>query len=215
VGGGLKQTDIETIYRTRRPADIPWVSIHPPDALVDLVESGKVSPCRAIDLGCGTGNYAIYLASRGFEMTGVDNSPSAIRIARENAAKRGIGCTFLVADVLGDIGGMQGRFGFAYDWELLHHIVPADREKYVRNVHSVLAAGGMYLSVCFSVSDSEFGGSGKFRKTPLGTVLYFSSEDELERLFAPYFGILELKTIRVPGKIAPHRAVYALMKKEG
>jgi SAM-dependent methyltransferase len=209
----MKQTDMETIYRSRHQDDIPWVSVHPPDVLVNLVGSGTVSPCKAIDLGCGTGHYAIYLASRGFEVTGVDISPSAIRIARENAAKQDVRCTFLVADVLGNLGRLHGGFGFAYDWELLHHIVPADRERYVENVHALLAAGGRYLSVCFSESDPQFGGTGKFRTTPLGTVLYFSSEAELHDLFSPLFRIRYLTTIDVPGKTAPHRAVCAFMEK--
>jgi methylase of polypeptide subunit release factors len=58
--------------------------------IVALVESGRVKPCKAIDLGCGAGNYATYLAGRGFEITGIDNSPTAIRIARENANKKGV-----------------------------------------------------------------------------------------------------------------------------
>jgi len=77
-----------------------------------------------------------------------------------------------------------------------------------------LNAGGRYLSVCFSEEDPQFGGSGKYRKTPLGTVLYFSSEKEMELLFRKRFVICELETIDIEGKNAVHKAIYAFMKKK-
>jgi hypothetical protein len=92
-------------------------------------------------------------------------------------------------------------------------IFPKDRIKYVQNVYNILKPQGRYLSVCFSENDSHFGGQGKQRKRPIGTVLYFSSEDELEILFRQYFDISELKTIQIEGKLAPHFAVCVLMTK--
>lgn len=210
----MKQVDMDTIYTTLDQGKIPWNLSGPPAVLVDLVDRGIVRPCTAIDFGCGTGNYALYLASRGFDVTGIDKSPAAIRMAEEKARKQGIACSFLVADILGDLQGRVGPCDFAYDWEVLHHIFPEEREQYVANVHRLLNPGGHYLSVCFSESDPQFGGSGKYRTTPIGTVLYFSSETELSHLFSPYFEILDKKTIGVPGKTAPHRAVYAFMRRK-
>jgi len=206
--------DVDRIYKNMPLEKIPWNSEDPPEALVELVESGRVKPCKAIDLGCGAGNYAIYLAGRGFEVTGIDNSPTALRIARENATKKGVKGTFLVADVLGDLDEVKETFDFAYDWELLHHIFPEKRKKYVENVRRILNTGGKYFSVCFSEKDLQFGGSGKYRKTPLGTVLYFSSEDELRDLFEPYFTIVELNVIAISGKFAPHLVNYVFMERQ-
>ena len=81
---------------------MPWNFEFPPKFLVELVDSVKVKPCKTIDLGCGIGNYAIYLASRGFDVTGIDFSPTAIKIAKENAKKKGVKCNFVVANVLDD-----------------------------------------------------------------------------------------------------------------
>jgi SAM-dependent methyltransferase len=206
----MEPVDIDEIYRRMPLERIPWNSETPPDALVNLVRSGKVRPCRAVDLGCGAGNYAIWLAGQGFDVTGVDSSPAAIGIAREKAEKLGVPCRFVVADLLGDLHGIEGKFDFGYDWELLHHIMPEDRETYARNVHSLLNPGATYFSVCFSEEDPQFGGTGKIRRTPIGTVLYFSSESEIRELFSPYFTIRDLKTIEVRGKFGPHRAVYLL-----
>ena len=204
---------MDKIYRSVPLERIPWNSESPPEILVDLVRSGKVLPCKAIDLGCGAGNYALFLAGAGFDMTGVEISPRAIEMARERAAAQGVRCIFLVADLLGDLHEIRDTFDFAYDWEVLHHIFPEDRERYVRNVHRILRPGGKYLSVCFSDEDPQFGSSGKYRKTPLGTTLYFSSEDELRDLFRPFFTIRSLTTREVPGKYGPHLAVCAFLEK--
>ena len=191
---------MERIYRKIPLNEIPWNIETPPNVLVELVDSGKVKPCKTIDLGCGTGNYAIYLASAGFDVTGIDISPTAIKIAKENAKKKGIKCNFLVADVLGNLNEVKEKVDFAYDWELLHHIFPEQRRIYIENVYKILNPGGKYLSVCFSEKDPEFGGSIKYRKTRLSTILYFSSEDELRDLFEQYFNIKELKTIGIRGR---------------
>jgi cyclopropane fatty-acyl-phospholipid synthase-like methyltransferase len=206
----MKTGDIDGIYRRIPLAKIPWNIETPPGALVGLVKRGKVKPCRTIDLGCGAGNYAIYLAGLGFDVTGVDSSPTAIRFAREKAEKLGVACHFIVADLLGDLHEVQGKFNFGYDYELLHHFMPENRETYAKNVASLLNPDATYLSVCFSDEDPQFGGSGKIRETPVGTVLYFSSESEIRDLFSPYFRIQELRTIEVAGKYGPHRAIYAL-----
>ncbi|MEO6577494.1 MAG: class I SAM-dependent methyltransferase [Candidatus Limnocylindria bacterium] len=50
----------------------------------------QLSPGRAIDLGCGTGANVLYLAQHGFESTGVDFSPIALRVARKRASAVGM-----------------------------------------------------------------------------------------------------------------------------
>lgn len=210
----MKQIEIDEIYRNVQLKEIPWNIETPPDAIVQLVRSGKIKPCKTIDLGCGAGNYAIYLAGKGFSVTGVDISPMAIKYAKENANAKKIECNFLVADIFTDlINHVKGPFDFAYDWEVLHHIYPKNRKKFVENVHGILTPGGKYLSVCFSVKDPQFGSSGKYRKTWLGTILYFSSEKELYNLFSLYFDILDLKTIEITGKSVSHVVNYAFMEK--
>jgi len=206
----MKYVDIDKIYQQVPLDKIPWNIETPPEALVELVKSGKVTPCRTVDLGCGAGNYAIYLAGLGFDVTGVDSSPTAIRLAREKAERLGVTCRFVEGDLLGDLHEVQGKFNLGYDWELLHHIMPGDRKTYTKNIASLLNPGATYLSVCFSEDDPQFGGSGKIRETPIGTVLYFSSEQEIRELFDPYFSIEELRTIEISGKQGPHRAIYAL-----
>ncbi|MDD1719465.1 MAG: methyltransferase domain-containing protein [Methanoregulaceae archaeon] len=200
----------DAIYKTTPPEKIPWNLEEPPETLVNLVKSGTVKPCRTIDLGCGTGNYAVYLAGLGFDVTGVDGSPTAIEMARKNAAKHGAKCTFLVANLLGDMHEVPGKFQFGFEWDLLHQFFPEVRETYAKNVASVLEPGAVYVSVSFGESDPHFGGKGKVRTSPMDTTLYFSSEDEVRDLFSSYFNVKECKTITIAGKWAPHEAVYFL-----
>jgi methyl halide transferase len=204
----MQTAEIDDIYRKVPLDKIPWNIETPPDVLVQLVTSGKVRPCRAIDLGCGAGNYAVWLAGFGFEVTGADSSPAAIQIARGKAAEKGVRCTFVTADLLGDLHAIDGTFDFAYDYELLHHLMPEERAVYIKNVYRLTRPQATYLSVCFSEEDPQFGGHGRIRKTPVGTILYFSSEDEIRDLVSPYFDIRSLKTIDVAAKFGgTHKAI--------
>lgn len=205
---------MEDIYQHIPINEIPWDMEEPPEALTGLLTTGKIYPCKTVDLGCGSGNYSIYLAKQGFDVTGIDISPTAIHLAKEKANEKEIICNFITANLLDGVDELRGKFKFAFDWEVLHHIFPDDRKRYIESVYNLLGSKGRYFSVCFSEKDPQFGGSGKVRKTPINTVLYFSSEEELEDLFTPYFIIDELKTIEIKGKRAPHLAVYALMSKK-
>ena len=103
----MNQDEMDRIYREMPLEKIPWNIEAPPGALVELIKNEGVKRCKTIDLGCGAGNYAIYLASVGFDVTGVDIAPTAIEIAKENAKRQGIKCTFVVADVLGYQGEVK------------------------------------------------------------------------------------------------------------
>lgn len=208
-----QKAQMDAIYRNLAPDRIPWNIAHPPELLVELVESNWIQPCKAVDLGCGAGNYTLWLASKGFQMTGIDISSRAIEMADHKARTREISCRFIEHDLLSELEGLPRAFDFAYDWEVLHHIFPKDRETYISNVHSILRSKGKYLSVCFSETDPDFGGEGKYRETPIGTILYFSSEQELRELFDPLFRIEKLYTKRIAGKYGPHEVIVALMER--
>jgi 2-polyprenyl-3-methyl-5-hydroxy-6-metoxy-1,4-benzoquinol methylase len=205
---------MEQVYSEMPPENIPWNISEPPELLVKAVEDGKINPCKTVDLGCGAGNYSVWLAQQGFDVTGMDISKHAISLAHQLARQKGMSCRFVAADLLGDMKEFHESFDFAYDWELLHHISPEDRPPYLKNVHDILKPGGIYFSVCFSEKDPDFGGEEKYRTTPLGTVLYFSSENELRELFEPLFKILKLNTIEIPGKYGPHMVNAAWMERK-
>jgi len=208
-------TQMDGIYGTMAPEAIPWNKTDPPAMLVELVDTGVVAPCDAVDLGCGAGNYAVWLASRGFRVTGIDVSAVAVGMAARLATSRGVDCRFLQANLAAGVpDDLAGAFDFAYDWEVLHHVFPADRPQYAASVHRLLRPGARYLSVCFSEADAPtFGGEGKWCRTPIGTLLYLSSEHEIETLFGPLFHLDELRTVEIAGRHGTHLAIKALMRR--
>jgi 2-polyprenyl-3-methyl-5-hydroxy-6-metoxy-1,4-benzoquinol methylase len=205
---------MDSIYRDLPLENIPWNMSEPPQLMVEAVKDGAIHGGPIVDLGCGAGNHSVWLAKQGFDVTGLDISEEAIKHAEDLARSNRVSCRFFARDLLGDLTEFHGSFCGAIDWEVLHHIFPDDRAKFVRNVHDLLRPKGAYLSVCFSEKDAAFGGEGKFRETPLGTTLYFSSENELRELFEPLFKILELGTVEIAGKHGPHLANVAWLERK-
>lgn len=203
---------MENIYKNMGLEKIPWNMTQPPDLIKDFISDHIGENGSIIELGCGAGNYVIYFSERGYRTAGVDFCKTAIGFARDKAKKKGLDCSFFVADVVSDISVVHDMYDLIFDWELLHHIFPEHREKYLENVKCLLKQGGYYLSVCFSEDNKQFGGKGKYRKTPLDTELYFSSEDEMYNLFKKRFEIIHLSTEDIEGKFAPHRVIYAVLR---
>jgi cyclopropane fatty-acyl-phospholipid synthase-like methyltransferase len=204
---------MENIYQNTDPDKIPWNTVNPPELLLDFLNNNINKADTILELGCGAGNYVMYLSGKGYKTTGVDFSETAINMARNSSEEKKLDCKFIVADVTKDLSELNTSFDFVYDWELLHHILPEQRSRYVNNVYKLVKPRGYYFSVCFSEKSDQFGGEGKYRKTPLNTELYFSSEEEMFTLFDPFFEIVKLSTVEIEGKYAPHKAIYAVLKK--
>ncbi|MFQ5860002.1 MAG: class I SAM-dependent methyltransferase [Dehalococcoidia bacterium] len=127
----------------------PWDMDGPRPEIVRRVESGKLAPCRAIDLGCGTGDNVIYLAQQGFDVTGVDISSRAIGKARCKAGEARLSPAFLVADVT-DLHQVQGPFGLVVDNGCLHSLLgKGRRQAYVRTLIRLTQPGSWYFLRCF------------------------------------------------------------------
>lgn len=126
---------------------VPW-DIGPRRELIELVNGGRIKPGRAVDLGCGTGSNAMFLAEHGFEVTGVDFAPGAIEkaIAKRNAA--GLDVEFIVDD-LTDLRAVRGPFDFALDYGVLDDLTPKKRRKYVDTLLTLTVPGSQYLLWCF------------------------------------------------------------------
>src|SRR5438128_12274807 len=83
-----------------RSGDTPWDTGRPSSELQRVITEERIGPGRAIELGCGSGTNAVWLAQQGFEVTAVDLSPLAISRGRERAASEGAKVRFLCADAL-------------------------------------------------------------------------------------------------------------------
>lgn len=126
---------------------MPW-EMGPRQELVELVEGGRIAPCKAIDLGCGTGSNAIFLAQRAFEVTGVDFAASAIEKAQARARATGVAVTFVVDD-LTHLRHVTGQFDLLVDYGAFDDLPPAARNRYVANVLPLTHPGSQFLLWCF------------------------------------------------------------------
>jgi SAM-dependent methyltransferase len=99
--------------------DTPWDIGQPDFNLIYAVINTPIKPCNAVDIGCGTGDNAIWLAQQGFQVLGIDTSEIAIERAKEKASKANAKCIFLVSNILkSQIEGAP--FGFVFDRGLFH-----------------------------------------------------------------------------------------------
>ncbi len=127
----------------------PWDTGITPPEVVEVVEGGEVPPGRALDIGCGTGTNAIYLAQHGFDVVGVDVAWLAIRRAKRKARRAGVRVAFYTGDVLklGTPAGppVRGPFDFALDIGALHSLERSERAAYAAMLRRVLRVGGRYM----------------------------------------------------------------------
>jgi SAM-dependent methyltransferase len=128
-------------YRSGRPR---WDTGKPRPELRDLEGTGGC----ALDLGCGTGTDAIYLAQHGWQVVGVDFVPEAIATANERARDVGSAAAFVLGDVtrLRQIG-VQGPFDLVIDIGCYHGIPAGRRDAYAAEVSAVTRPGAdFYLA---------------------------------------------------------------------
>jgi cyclopropane fatty-acyl-phospholipid synthase-like methyltransferase len=102
-----------------------------------------------LDVGCGTGENALFFASRGCAVTGIDFLEPPIAAAKRKAAERGLAAKFLVEDAL-RLREWTQRFDNAIDSGLFHVFAEEGRAQYVQGLKTVLNSGGRVLLVCFS-----------------------------------------------------------------
>jgi SAM-dependent methyltransferase len=120
--------------------------------------TGRRAPAAALDLGCGTGRNACYLASLGALVVGVDFSAAALARAASRAAASGNAPRFVLADVSAGLSFPSGRFDLVSDIFVYKHLVdPAVRAAYRREVARVLAPGGRFVLSLAGAADGYYG----------------------------------------------------------
>jgi len=199
----------EAIYHA--PGEAPWTLPEPHPVLVELVEQQKIAPGRVLEVGCGEGYHAIYLASKGCTVAALDRSSKAIQYAQDHARAAQVPIEFFVMAAR-DLSTLDRQFDFVFDWRFFHEITDEDeRRAYIRDVACCLVQGGKYLSVAFS-GESNYWGTGTLRTAPnTHMVLYFAMWDDLQRLYSPYFTLIAKKTIFVLDKPDFHVPAYCIL----
>jgi SAM-dependent methyltransferase len=121
--------------------DTPWETGQPSSELQRVVGAVPIRPCRALELGCGTGSNAVWLAQQGFDVTAVDFSPLAIEQARQRAGASGASIRFLTADVLHPPPELAGPFDFFFDRGCYHVVRREDVAAYLETLRRLTRSG--------------------------------------------------------------------------
>jgi ubiquinone/menaquinone biosynthesis C-methylase UbiE len=176
------KSTFESLYAGQAPWDIG----RPQKQFIDVADqiTGSV-----LDAGCGTGDTALFLSSRGRKVTGIDFLEDPIRRAKRKAAERSVSVTFLVKDAT-TLKDWSERFDNVIDSGLFHVFSDADRKKYVEGLATVLKSGGRAFLMCFS--NEEPGTQGPRR----------ISQKELHDAFAEGWAVESIKPVRF--EVAPN-----------
>ena len=126
-----------------------WDSHSPQPDLVCLQESGTIQGLSVLDIGCGSGDNAIYLAQKGHKVTGIDSSKSAISAARQRASASNVKIAFHVTDAL-NLSSLNEAFDTVIDYGLYHNFRDKDISAYITSLSQVLSTGGQLVMQCFS-----------------------------------------------------------------
>jgi 2-heptyl-1-hydroxyquinolin-4(1H)-one methyltransferase len=189
--------EFETAYRGEsttfgegvRP---PWSIGAPQPELAVLIEQGKFHG-DVLDVGCGEAAISLTLAERGHTTVGLDLSPTAIDLARREAANRGLtNATFEVADISTFAGfppGSEGRFGTIVDSTLFHSIPVEAREGYQRSISRAAAPGASYFALVFDKAAVPGG--------PINAV----TADELRDAVSKYWVVDEIRPARLHAQV--------------
>ncbi len=153
----LNQKSVKNIffdlwYRFGEP---PWTINEAQPDLVEAVSDGEIRGPTVLDAGCGTGDNAIYLASKGFKVTGVDVSAKAISIAMQKARDAKVDVKFITLDAL-NISSLAMKFDTIIDFGLFHNFAGDSRERYVRELSDVCVSKGQLLMLCIADQAGEY-----------------------------------------------------------
>jgi SAM-dependent methyltransferase len=127
-----------------RSGNLPWDTGVPSSELQLALSRHNIPPCRAIEIGCGTGTNCVWLAQQGFEVTGIDLAPLAVEQAQERARGAGVKAHFAVADVL-QLPDLAGPFAFFFDRGCYHAVRLTAPQQYAPAVARQLASGARGL----------------------------------------------------------------------
>jgi len=183
----------ESAYRGQAPElgqglRPPWSIGEPQPEIAALIDTGAFHG-EVLDAGCGEGATSLYLAERGFTTVGLDQSRTAIELARADAARRGLAnAGFAIADI-STFTGYDGRFGTVVDSTLFHSMPVELRQGYQESIVRAAAPGASYFVLVFDSAT-----------VPAGRVNSVSAE-ELREVVGAYWTIDEIRPARIHANV--------------
>ena len=154
--------------RYEEPLAPAWDVGRPQRAIYELEMAGKLGR-DVLDVGCGSGEHALFLAARGHAACGVDASARAIARAQRRARERGVAATF-VAEELTRLERLAKKFDCAVDAGAFQRLELAQRADYARALGAVIKPGGRLFLLCFGDHERGPGGPRRVTREELRTV---------------------------------------------
>ena len=141
----------------------PWDIGRPQPEFVRVAQEGGISGA-VLDIGCGTGENAIFFAGIVPEVWGIDSAPLAIQKARKKALERNVSVKFDVGDAL-QLEGLKRKFDTITDCGLFHIFSDQERRLFVNSLRAGLSDAGTYFMLCFSDKEpTDWGGPRRVSK---------------------------------------------------
>ena len=147
-------SDWDAMYREGTPS---WETGRPAEELIRVLDEGLVPPGPTLEVGCGTGADAVCLARRGFDVTAVDSSPTALERARPRARLAGAAIWFVLDDVF-EFVKTADPFDFVYDAGFYHFVRQVDLARYLDLLWRGTRPGSFFLALVGSAEEEAKGG---------------------------------------------------------
>ncbi|MDO4576433.1 MAG: class I SAM-dependent methyltransferase [Planctomycetia bacterium] len=201
-----KEFDWDDFYRQGTPM---WdTGLLEPD-LKRLVEKNALRPCSALELGCGSGIEAIYLAKKRFDVTAVDCSAMAIDRAQSRARRHNALLRIVHEDVFRFCSSLRTPFDFVYDIGFYHFIRQNHLTAFIDLLWKVTHSGSYYFTL--AGSDEEEFDEAYSHQNFLPTV----SRDEVFNELGTLFEVVEIRKGTIYSRIQenPFKAWACLFRR--
>jgi SAM-dependent methyltransferase len=179
--------------------DTPWDSGQPSKELQRVLSEYAIGPCPALEIGCGTGTNAVFLAQQGFRVTALDLSPLAIAQARQRATRAGTDINLLAADLF-EPPDFGRTFEFVFDRGVYHSVRRAGLDRFLRTLASLTAPGSLYLVLAGNANETEASDKGPPRV----------HAHELCAELGTLFDLIQLREFRFDGVVIEGKPVQPL-----
>lgn len=163
--------------------DVPWDSPLPPPEVIAFAASSP--PGRALDLGCGYGRTAIYLAEREWDVDGVDFVAEALDVARRRAQAKGVAVQFHLA-AIPELRFLAPPYDLAVDVGCGHALESPGLANYHQELKRLLRPGALFLCFARIKSPGSPEASNDFEETDSPPGL---DEGSFRRLFEDGFAL--------------------------